>query len=229
MNTQQLSHLAPAARTAYMLAFTGSLDTVFTLAATICAVGFLLTLMLPEQPLRRTVAATASNAGEEVAETFARPLADDSDTELLRGLQLIASRDVHRAHIAKIVKRAGLSISPGAAWLLVRIERDRNLDCDQLASRHGIMPDQIASMQRELAERGWIERATADASGPARWRLTPTGCDALNNLIEARRAHLADVLSDWPAKQRDEIMARLRSLAEALVPAVADEPPKRRA
>jgi DNA-binding MarR family transcriptional regulator len=194
-------------------AFTASLDTVFILAAIICAIGFLLTLILPEQPLRKTVAAAASDTGEEVAETFARPLAPDSESELRRGLQLIANRDVQRAHIASIVQRAGLSVSPGAAWLLVRIERDRNLDCERVASRAGITSDQIQSMQNELVEHGWIERTPE-----ARWRLTAAGCDAMGKLIEARRAHLADVLSDWPAKQREEIMTRLRQLAEVLVP-----------
>ena len=224
MNAQQLARLAPAARTAYMEAFTHSLDTVFVLAATVCAVGFLLTLLLPEQPLRRTVAAKASDTGEEVAETFARPLGDDSEAELLRGLQLIASRDVQRAHIASIVRRAGLSISPGAAWLLVRIDRDPTLDFDRLASRHDISREGIASMRRELEELRWIEPASrGDGAKAARWHLTTVGCDALTTLIDARRAHLADVLSDWPARQREEIAARLRGLAEALVPGAAEE------
>lgn len=225
MSGQQLARLAPAARDAYVHAFTASLDTVFILAAVIGAVGFLLTLLLPEQPLRRTVAAKAADAGEDFAEAFARPTAADSDSELRRGLQLIASRDVQRAHIASIVRRAGLSISPGAAWLLVRIERDHDLDCDRLASRHGISREQIQSMQNELEKRRWIERAAAaDGRAPTRWRLTSAGCDALNRLIEARRAHLADVLSEWPARQREEIMARLRSLAEALVPSLSEAP-----
>jgi DNA-binding MarR family transcriptional regulator len=229
MNAQQLAHLAPAVRTAYMLAFTDSLDTVFVLAAIVCAVGFLLTLLLPEQPLRRTVAAKASDTGEEVAETFARPLADDSDAELLRGLQLIASRDVQRAHIASVVRRAGLSLSPGAAWLFVRIDRDPNLDLDRLATRQGISHDRMESMRRELEQLGWIEPASVGSGDTAaRWRLTRAGRDALTRLIEARRAHLADVLSDWPAKQREELVARLRGLAEALVPAVGEEAPKQR-
>jgi len=230
MSAQQLARLAPAARAAYVNAFTASLDTVFILAAIIGAVGFLLTLILPEQPLRRTVAAKASDAGEEVAETFARPMGGDSDAELRRGLQLIASRDVQRAHIANIVQRAGLSISPGAAWLLVHIERDRDLDCDRLASRAGISREQIRSMQRELEERHWIEHApTSDGHAPTPWLLTTAGCEALTRLIEARRAHLADLLADWPEKQREDIVARLRSLAEVLVPPVSEDGTKQRA
>jgi len=229
MNAQQLARLAPAARAAYMQAFTSALDTVFVLAAIVCAVGFLLTLLLPEQPLRRTVAAKASDTGEEVAETFARPLADDSEAELLRGLQLIASRDVQRAHIANVVRRAGLSISPGAAWLLVRIDRDPSLDLERIATRHGISHDRMDSIQRELEQLGWIEPAfVGDGDTSARWRLTRAGRDALTRLIEARRAHLADVLSDWPVKEREELVARLRGLAEALVPAAGDEAPKQR-
>jgi DNA-binding MarR family transcriptional regulator len=225
MNVHQLSQLPPAARAAYMNAFTGSLDTVFTLAAIICAVGFLLTLLLPEQPLRRTVAATASNTGEEVAETFARPMAPDSELELRRGLQLIASRDVQRAHIESIVQRAGLSISPGAAWLLVHIDRERNLDFDQLARRHEVARDRIDALRHELEERRWIEKASrGDGYAVSSWRLTALGREALAKLVEARRAHLAEVLSDWPEKQREEIAARLRSLAEVLVPAAGEEP-----
>jgi EmrB/QacA subfamily drug resistance transporter len=224
MNAHQIAQLPPEARAAYMHAFTASLDTVFILAAVTGAVGFLLTLLLPEQPLRRTVAAKASDAGDEVAEAFGRPVAGDSDAELRRGLQLIASRDVQRQHIASIVRRAGLSISPGAAWLLVRIERDRNLDCDRLASRHRISRDQIQSIQRELEGLRWIEhRAARDAGPPGNWRLTPAGCEALTKLIEARRAHLDDLLADWPPEQREQVVAHLRSVAEALVPPVSDD------
>src|SRR6185312_9294744 len=103
------------------------------------------------------------------------------------------SRDVQRAHIAHIVQRAGLSISPGAAWLLVQIERDRNLDRDRLASRHGIAREHIQSIQDELTSRRWIERAgpSGDGTGKAaaQWHLTAAGCDALTKLVEARREH----------------------------------------
>jgi DNA-binding MarR family transcriptional regulator len=218
MSTRDLAALPPAARAAYLHAFATSLDTVFVIAAVVASVGFVLTLMLPERPLRRTVAATAGETGDEVAGTFAQPVATDSDAELRRGLAIFANRDVQRAHIAQIVSRAGLSLSPGEAWLLVRIERDPALDLGQLADRYGISMERLGAIEHELELGGLIERA-APVDG-ARWRLTAAGCDALNRLIDARRAHLEDLIAEWPLEQREGVAQHLRVIAEGLVPAV---------
>jgi DNA-binding MarR family transcriptional regulator len=177
-----------------------------------------LTLLLPERPLRRTIAATAGEPGDEVAATFAQPVATESDSELARGLAIFANRDVQRAHIAQIVARAGLSLSPGAAWLLVRIEREPELDLAQLAEQYRIPIDRVAVMEHELETSGLVERVTSPDG--ARWRLTPAGCDSLNRLIDARRAHLADLIAEWPIEQREGVAQHLRAIAEALVPTV---------
>jgi DNA-binding MarR family transcriptional regulator len=203
---------------AYLQAFATSLDTVFVIAAVVAVVGFVLTLFLPERPLRRTIAATAGEAGDEVAGTFGQPVATESDSELARGLAILANRDVQRAHIAQIVARAGLSLSPGAAWLLVRIEREPELNLAQLGEQYRIPLDRVAAMEHELETTGLIERVTSE--DVARWRLTPGGCDALNHLIEARRAHLADLIAEWPIEQREGLAQHLRAIAEALVPTV---------
>src|SRR5205814_1402629 len=52
-----LHALPPARRDAYLGAFTGALGTVFVVAACIGALGFALTWLLEERPLRETVAA----------------------------------------------------------------------------------------------------------------------------------------------------------------------------
>ena len=72
--------MPPAVRAAYGAAFTASLNTVFLVAAAVCAVGFALTWLLPERPLRATVAAAAGEVGNEVGEAFARP-ADEERAE----------------------------------------------------------------------------------------------------------------------------------------------------
>ena len=215
LDVRNLATLPPAVRDTYANAYASSIDTVFILAAIVAASGFLLALVLPERPLRRTVAAKAGEPGEEIAESFAQPLAPDSGEELRRGLAILANRDVQRAQIAQIVARTRLTLSPAAAFLLVRIERDPSLDHSELAQRYRIPPEILQSAERELDGARLIE---GDVAG--KWRLTSAGCDALNRLVEARRAHLADLVADWPIEQREGVARQLRMIAEGLVPAV---------
>ncbi len=218
MSAKDLAALAPAARDAYIHAFAASLDSVFILAAVVAAVGFALTLFLPERPLRRTIAATAGEAGEEVASTFGQPVAADSSTELGRGLAIFANRDVQRKHIAQIVSRAGLSLSPGAAWLLVRLQREPALDRGRLAEQYQVPPERLSAAEREL-ESGGLIVSIADAAShqPTAWHLTESGCDAVDRLTAARRAHLDELIAEWPIEQRHSVAEQLRAIAERLV------------
>ena len=52
MSVQALLQLPSPARAAYAQAFTASLDTVFLVAAIVCAIAFVITWLLPERPLR---------------------------------------------------------------------------------------------------------------------------------------------------------------------------------
>ncbi len=222
MTAHDLVGLAPAARAAYTHAFAASLGTVFLIAAAIGALGFVLTLLLPEHPLRRTVAATAAETGEEVAGAFGRPESAESDVELRRSLAIFADRDVQRAHIGQIVERAGLSLSPGAAWLLVQIEREPSLDLARLAGRYRVPIDRLSASEIELMNSGLV---TAASSGQAGSRtLTDAGCAALGRLIDARRAHLDNLLADWPAEHRGAVLEELRRIVRGLVPDLPDQP-----
>src|SRR4051812_2336806 len=77
LSVQTLSRLPAAARAVYADAFTASLDTVFLVATIACAIGFVLTWLMPERPLRATVAANARDAGNEAGDAFARPMDED--------------------------------------------------------------------------------------------------------------------------------------------------------
>jgi DNA-binding MarR family transcriptional regulator len=222
MSARDLAALTPAAREIYTHAFAASLGTVFLIAAATAACGFVLTLFLPERPLRRTIAATAAEPGDELAGTFGRLEATESETELRRSLAIFADRDVQRAHIAKIVERAGLSLSPAAAWLLVHIEREPSLDLARLASHRGIPLDRVVASEAELKNSGLIAKGSDTDSGAR--RVTDAGCDALERLIEARRAHLDDLLAEWPAERRGAVIEELRRIVRGLVP---DLPPQR--
>jgi EmrB/QacA subfamily drug resistance transporter len=214
MSAHAMAALSPEVRAAYQLAFTRSLDTVFLVAMGIAALGFLLVWLMPEQPLRKTVAAVASAKGADSAGAFARPQSADSATEFLRGLTVLANRDVQRQFIDGVVARAGLTLSAAAAWLLVEIERDPRVDPVVLGARHRVTAERMRESEAELRAARFIE-------GDARSRtVTTAGCEALTKLVRARREHIQELIADWPATQRAETAALFRRLAEELVPNV---------
>jgi hypothetical protein len=218
MSARDLAAMPSDVHAAYALAFTRSLDTVFLVAMGIAAVGFALVWLMPEQPLRKTVAATAGEAGAEAAGAFARPQASDSASEFLRGLSVLTNRDVQRQFIEGVVARAGLSLSPAGAWLLVMLEQDPGLDAIALGARQRVPADRMRAAEAELRDAGLITHGN-DRIGTAR-ELTAAGCETLNRLVQARRAHIQDFIADWPATRREDTAAFFRALAKELVPTV---------
>jgi MFS family permease/predicted transcriptional regulator len=195
-------------------AFATSTSTVFTVACGIAAIGAVLALLLPERPLRATVAARASQVGEEMGEAFAMPSSPEAIDRLLEGLRIIADRDVQRQFIQRIVERAGVAMTPLAAWLLLRIERDETTDVTALAREHSIDFDRLQAARDELLTNGFV---VADAT-PNGYTLTASGCNALDKLIAARRVRLEELAVEWPEDRRAEVAARLRELAGEVVP-----------
>jgi EmrB/QacA subfamily drug resistance transporter len=73
VSPRAIAALEPAVRELYTSSFTASLNTVFLVATFIGLAGFLLTWLMPETPLRETVAARAGAINEEIGEVFPRP------------------------------------------------------------------------------------------------------------------------------------------------------------
>jgi EmrB/QacA subfamily drug resistance transporter len=221
LNPETMAQLSPALRAIYVQAFTTSLQRVFIVAAGIAVAGFVVAWLLPEHPLRETVAAeSASNVVGEIGEAFAMPSDADSESHLLRGLTALADRDVQRAHIARICELAGVDLSPAAAWLLIRLEREPQLDPISMGRAYTVEPERIRAVLAELRTRGYIAEHSND--GAAAWReLTTAGCEVLARLVSARRARLAELFSEWPPEKREELARVLRGLARELVPDVS--------
>jgi predicted MFS family arabinose efflux permease len=72
-----LARLPAPLRAVYAHAFAASLDTAFLVGGVLAFAGFLLVWFIPETPLRDTVTDAAGDVGQEVAETFAMPLAEE--------------------------------------------------------------------------------------------------------------------------------------------------------
>ena len=216
MSVQALVHLPPAARTAYGEAFTTALDSVFLVATVVCAIGFVLTWLLPERPLRATVAEAARDAGNEAGEVFARPSDEDSvAAHLYASLSSLADRDVQRQHILRIVERAGETLSPLAAWLLVQLERHPEHDPFELAWNQLIPPVRVTAALDELRTRGLL---TGDGTADKQAKLTSSGCQVLDRLVSARRAHLAELAAEWDPSQQRDVGEYLRAAVRDIVP-----------
>ena len=82
LNMQVIAALPPDQRAAYAGAFAQSIQTVFIIAMSIAVIAAVLAWLIPEMPLRATVAAHAANVGEEMSEAMAIPLSPEGADEL---------------------------------------------------------------------------------------------------------------------------------------------------
>jgi EmrB/QacA subfamily drug resistance transporter len=217
MTAAALAAMSPAVRAAYGAAFTASLNTVFLVAALVCAVAFAFTWFLPERPLRATLAASAGDAGNEAGEAFGRPADEEgAEAQIYGALSALSDRAVQRRHMESIVARAGETLTPLAAWLLTRLERYPEHDPFAAAGERGVEAERVHLALEELGRRGLIaEHAGASPKPPT---PTPAGCDVLDRLAVARRAHLSDLAADWDPSRHPDLAAFLTQSLERLVP-----------
>ncbi|HEU4836767.1 MAG TPA: MFS transporter [Pyrinomonadaceae bacterium] len=192
-----------------------ALDTVFVVASAMAFFGLLLSFLLPERRLRETIAAaTEADIGGDIGQAFAMPQDSDSRAQLLRGLAVLADRDVRRRYVAAIVTRAGVDLSPAAAWLMVQIEREPDVNTQELGRKGKADPNKLKSAKTELLEKSLIAPAPANDV----YQLTGAGCEIYNRLVAARREHLAELWPEWSPKKREDVAAILRQLARELIP-----------
>ena len=218
LSLEAMTRMAPAARAAYVLAFTRAIDMVFLVATFIGAIGFLVTWLLPERPLRETVSATSADVGQEVGGAMAMPAARDSYEELVRGLSAVVDRDVRRQHLERIAARAGAGVSAPAVWLLMRLDEREGVTLDDLVQRS---PYDVPALRRasdELHGAGLVAGRSGD--GARGWDLTPSGCEVLGRIVAARRAHIEEMFGQWTHEEREELAALLRRVSHELVPDV---------
>jgi DNA-binding MarR family transcriptional regulator len=199
-----IAALPPAVHEAYVEAFAASLRPVFLVAAAIGFVGFLLTWLLREAPLRKTVEA------EGLGESFASPRDDDSLRELERVLTVLARRESHWGVYERLAARAGVSLGPQETWLLVRIGERAPTTVMALGDEFSLRPPQLEPPLAGLAEHGLV----AGADGAL--ELTGAGHETLDVLHVARRQGLAELLDGWSPDEHPEIRSLLDRLARAL-------------
>ncbi len=145
-------------------AFTDALDLVFLVATAIVAVAFVLSWFIPERPLRKTV-----ESG--VGEALGGPVDTDSVRELTRALSRAVGRERTLQFLAGVVERAGVHLSPGASWALLRLGAPESPSVADLAALPHVRSDGLAAAVGELrddgAARGRARHARGDGAARA--------------------------------------------------------------
>jgi EmrB/QacA subfamily drug resistance transporter len=189
---------------AYVPAFTAAMDDVFLVGTAVVLAAFALTWLIPERPLRTTVET-------DVGESFGAPVDTDSVRELARCLARHVGRDRTLRFLTDAAARAGIELSPGAAWLLLRANA----------------PDTVAELRRlpqvdaarfdatleEVRRHGYVDDGA----------LTDAGRAVRERLVAARTDMLREMIADWEPDRHPELDPLLRRLAEELAP-----PPRER-
>lgn len=213
-----LATLPGPVHSGYIQAYAASLHTVFLVAVPISATAFLLTFLLKEVPLRKT--STAPDPAQSLAPT-AVPASCTSIDEIGRALSVLASSEGRKQIYTRLAARAGLDLDQHAAWMLLRIHDHPDEAIADYSRRLRLPPEWIRRLIDGLTSRGLA--ATVNGTGPGEIvHLTASGDAAVNGLIAARRAALAELVKDWNPEQHAELaefLTRLgRRLAEEPVP-----------
>ncbi|HYD53202.1 MAG TPA: MDR family MFS transporter [Gemmatimonadaceae bacterium] len=207
-----LARLPAEARALYASAFTSALDQLFLVAMGVAATAFVLSWFMPERHLRETVAAAAADPGMEAGEAMGMPTDTESRMQVLRGLVVQAELDVRRRYMHGIVRRADLDVTPLAAWVLMKLGEEDEVDLSDMGRPYGVPVERMHAAARELAEKGY---ATADGSRP---QLTERGCGASDRLIDARREHLRAMAAEWDPQHHTDLGRFVREVTAAMIP-----------
>jgi EmrB/QacA subfamily drug resistance transporter len=206
LTAEQVDALPAAARTAYLQGFVDALTPVFLVAAGVTLVGFAVSWLLPEQPLRATAATS-----QGLDDSLAAPRDRDSLGELELALARVTTREERERFRRRVAERAGVELSPGATWALVRIDEHGFAGARELAVQQGASDARITAVVAELRGDGLV------GGEPDAPELTSAGRALTDQVVAARRDLLAEAVADGSADGRPEVDDLLRRLARELV------------
>ena len=206
----ELTKLPPTVYADYIGAYAASLRTVFLVAVPFAVVAFALTWLLPEVPLRGTTRAV------DPGDTYAMPSNRTSLQEVERALEVLTHRENRADVYRRLATRAGVDLPPQACWLLYRINQYERCP-EQLGDAIAQAPLRIAPIADELVGRGLIEADRGPDGSFVGARLTARGERVVDQLTDARRQGLAQLLGGHTPERHPELADRLRTLAGELL------------
>lgn len=193
LNPEAIQALPEQARELYEAAFTQALQPIFTTAAVIAAVAFLLTLLLKEIPLR------SSHRSDTVANALAMPRDARSVEELEAIVVNLERRENRHLVLRDVAATAGLNLPPNALWLLLRAARRR------------------ASADDALAAKVLLDMKLLERRHDGTFELSASGRRTYERIVGLYRDRFAALVANWEPDQHDEARGMLRRLAESIL------------
>jgi hypothetical protein len=178
---------------------------VFLVAAAISAVGFALTWLLREYPLREGAPA------EGMGESFAMPRDATSLEELERIITLLVARENRWRLYADLARRAAVELPAPELWMLARLGERAPITLAALSAELEIPERELAPPLEALCA-----RAIAEKSASGALQLTALGAAMRERIVAARRQGLADMLARWRPEQHPDVLALIEGMAQAL-------------
>ena len=203
LGPEQIDKLPPAIRDPYIDAYASSLHPVFLIAAFLALAAFAFTWLLEERPLRQTV------AEQGIGDSFASPRDATSLDELEARLSKLAQHENRHLVYERLANAAEIDVTPGEAWLLLRVDRVDGVTAEELAGRYKLQADAVSTLLTDLDAHGLVE-------GEPRVRLTERGQDAVQRMADARQEALQRFLEEWQPEQHPEVLQLLERFARSL-------------
>jgi DNA-binding MarR family transcriptional regulator len=193
----------------YIEAVSHSIHVVFLVAVPISFFAFLLSFLLPEVPLRKTVVTV------DPGEVQGAPQTRSSLQEIELALQRVSSRENRGELYRTLATRAGIDLPPRQVWLLYRLSEQPPCSTDEMAARLKVDPSLLEPAVAGLVSAGMVRERRRD--GDCDLELTPSGEAALGRLTEARRRGLTELLEGWNPEEHPEVVEMVKELAHALL------------
>ena len=144
--------------TKYIDAVTHSIQIVFLVAVPIAFVAFLLSFLLPEVELRKTVQTV------DPGEVQGAPQTRSSLEEIQLALERVSARENRGELYHTLAERAGLDLPPRSCWLLYRLAENPASTVADLSYRLKVDPELIEPGVEGLVSAGMIEERPAGPS-----------------------------------------------------------------
>ncbi len=193
----------------YIDAVTHAVQVVFVVAVPICFLAFLLSFLLPEVELRKTVQTV------DLGEVQGAPQHRSSLQEIQLALERVSARENRAELYHTLAQRAGIDLPARSCWLLYRLADQPAASVSEVADRLRVDPEVIQPGVDGLVSAGMIEERRQGAQCDL--HLTAAGTTALDKLTEARRTGLTELLEGWNPEEHPEIIEMVKHLAHALL------------